>query len=198
MRPAAAALPSSVLTRTLSTAGGRPMASYSEKLRDPRWQRVRLEIMQRAQFRCERCSDGASTLNVHHVVYRPGADPWDYPDDDLACLCERCHQEEHEAIDRLRRFVRGSDNPTAIVELVEEYVLARFKEELELERVQQRIRYGDSSRIIEMITDGPEETIKRELRSLALVPLTEDVRQRSHFLIRQLSETRHQKSQQQA
>jgi 5-methylcytosine-specific restriction endonuclease McrA len=69
--------------------------TYAEKLRDPRWQRRRLEIMQRADFRCERCTDATSTLNVHHQTYRSGASPWDYADEDLECLCEHCHRAEH-------------------------------------------------------------------------------------------------------
>lgn len=68
--------------------------SYIEKLRDPRWQRKRLEIMQRANFACEACESTEKTLNVHHKLYRKGADPWDYADHELACLCEDCHATE--------------------------------------------------------------------------------------------------------
>lgn len=71
------------------------MASYSEKLRDPRWQRKRLEILSRADFKCERCSDDTVCLHVHHREYRPNADPWDYSNDELQCVCENCHSKEH-------------------------------------------------------------------------------------------------------
>jgi hypothetical protein len=73
------------------------MSSYSEKLRDPRWQRRRLEKLQAADFACEGCHDSESTLHVHHRLYRKGADPWDYDDNELAVLCEACHAEDHEA-----------------------------------------------------------------------------------------------------
>jgi hypothetical protein len=76
--------------------------TYSELLRDPRWQRRRLEIMQRAEFRCEQCADDSKTLNVHHRVYRKGALPWEYSDDELACLCETCHEAEHITRDAIR------------------------------------------------------------------------------------------------
>lgn len=33
------------------------MRSYLEKLRDPRWQRRRLEVFERAHFQCEACHD---------------------------------------------------------------------------------------------------------------------------------------------
>src|SRR5262245_15459330 len=72
------------------------MAKYSEKLRDPRWQRKRLEIMQRDNFACGYCSNGNVTLNVHHRWYVRGADPWDYPGEALVTLCEDCHKFEHD------------------------------------------------------------------------------------------------------
>ena len=30
---------------------------YSEKLKDPRWQKKRLEILERDNFRCQYCGD---------------------------------------------------------------------------------------------------------------------------------------------
>lgn len=71
------------------------MDSYSEKLRDPRWQRRRREILKLAGYCCERCLSVDPPLNVHHRQYRDGAEPWDYADDELECLCEECHEEEH-------------------------------------------------------------------------------------------------------
>lgn len=65
--------------------------TYSEKLRDPRWQKRRLEIMNLDEFTCRLCANNEKTLNVHHLIYRPGADPWDYPDNHLITLCESCH-----------------------------------------------------------------------------------------------------------
>jgi len=83
--------------------------THAEKLRDPRWQRRRLEVMQNAGFACERCADATETLNVHHVTYRKGADPWDYEDDDLRCLCQTCHRSEHAAVDGFRQLGRYVD-----------------------------------------------------------------------------------------
>lgn len=71
--------------------------SYAQKLRDPRWQRRRLEIMGRDKFACRMCGDSKSTLNVHHIFYTRGADPWDYPDTALVTTCEACHEELHAA-----------------------------------------------------------------------------------------------------
>ncbi len=52
---------------------------YRQERLDPRWQKKRLEIMQRDGFECRDCSDGKETLNVHHAYYIPGRKPWEYP-----------------------------------------------------------------------------------------------------------------------
>ncbi len=71
------------------------MASeYSQKLKDPRWQKKRLEILERDEWTCQKCFDSDSTLVVHHRRYLPNANPWDYPDDLLLTLCEDCHEGE--------------------------------------------------------------------------------------------------------
>ena len=40
---------------------------YSEKLRDPRWQKRRLEILERDAWQCQACLSTAKTLHVHHL-----------------------------------------------------------------------------------------------------------------------------------
>jgi hypothetical protein len=70
--------------------------SYSDDLRHPKWQRRRLEILSRAEFRCERCNADDRPLHVHHKRYVEGFQPWDYADEDLIALCEVCHQLEHD------------------------------------------------------------------------------------------------------
>ena len=66
--------------------------TYSEKLKDPRWQRRRLEVLEAAQWKCERCDAGNKTLHVHHNFYRSKTEPWEYPHHAFAALCEECHQ----------------------------------------------------------------------------------------------------------
>ena len=67
--------------------------NYSDLLKDPRWQKKRLQIMQRDNFQCQVCGDKKSTLNVHHVEY--GKTPWDVDDKGLITLCDKCHNEIH-------------------------------------------------------------------------------------------------------
>ena len=68
------------------------VGSYHDLLRHPKWQRKRLEIMQRAEFKCERCGARDPMLAIHHSYYEKGCPPWGYPDSSLHCLCERCHE----------------------------------------------------------------------------------------------------------
>lgn len=96
--------------------------TYAEQLRHPKWQRRRLEIMGRDEFRCTKCLADDKTLNVHHKLYRKGAAPWEYSDEELVTLCEDCHQAEHwERIDdvtlaRVSRALRL--NPWLIEEAI--------------------------------------------------------------------------------
>lgn len=66
--------------------------SYQNKLRDPRWQKKRLEIFQRDEFTCKRCGCQGKTLHVHHLDYYK--EPWDAPNTFLITLCELCHESE--------------------------------------------------------------------------------------------------------
>lgn len=66
------------------------MATYAEKLKDPRWQKKRLQIFERDQWKCTCCADTETTLNVHHKKYI-GENPWDTPEEFLITVCEKCH-----------------------------------------------------------------------------------------------------------
>lgn len=68
--------------------------TYQAQLRDPRWQKRRLEIMERDGFRCLRCGDERTTLNVHHLFYEKDVMAWEYPEWSLITLCEPHHAEE--------------------------------------------------------------------------------------------------------
>ena len=64
--------------------------SYKDKLLDPRWQKKRLKILERDDFKCQLCGDTETTLHIHHKKYVKG-DPWDSPDIYLITHCEHCH-----------------------------------------------------------------------------------------------------------
>jgi len=72
--------------------------AYSEMLKDPLWQRKRLEILERDDFKCKKCGNGKDTLHIHHRHYITGRKPWDYPENLLVTLCYKCHEEEESCV----------------------------------------------------------------------------------------------------
>lgn len=124
--------------------------NYSERLKDPRWQRKRLEILQRSDFSCEECGDTTKTLHVHHKIYRKGAQPWEYENHELQSLCVGCH----EAASDLRKRL---DSALALLDLSE------------LERA-----VGYVTTLAMFFGGGPKQTTllacDRESGNLALIP----------------------------
>lgn len=84
--------------------------SYADPLKDPRWQRKRLEVLQREGWKCEGCGDHTSTLHVHHRQYLKSRNPWDYPDDLLQVLCETCHSRISERRAALQSLIGQLDS----------------------------------------------------------------------------------------
>src|SRR5688572_22440051 len=66
--------------------------SYSDLLKDPRWQKKRLTILNRDEWLCTMCGNGQITLHVHHKKYIRGLKPWEYEDHYLTTLCVECHK----------------------------------------------------------------------------------------------------------
>jgi len=88
-------------------------STYSNLLKDPRWQKKRLEVMQRDNFSCTQCEDKTKTLNVHHIHYIRGNNPWEYPLSGLITLCENCHSSRRNNIGDdllLEMFNCGADD----------------------------------------------------------------------------------------
>ena len=67
--------------------------SYPELLQDPRWQRKRLEILERDGFECTNCGDTKASLHVHHQLY-DWRSPWEYENETLVTLCADCHKKQ--------------------------------------------------------------------------------------------------------
>ena len=83
-------------------------SNYSKSLLDPRWQRKRLEILQRDDFRCQSCFDSEITLHVHHCYYDKFKKPWDYESNSLLTLCSDCHEEESADFYEMKRFLSNA------------------------------------------------------------------------------------------
>lgn len=76
--------------------------TYAEKLKDPRWQKKRLEVLQASGFTCSLCGSSDRTLHVHHRYYIHGRMPWEYPGFCFQCLCFQCHESVPEFMDEQR------------------------------------------------------------------------------------------------
>lgn len=95
---------------------------YSDKLKDPRWQKKRLEILQRDDFSCRKCSDMSSTLHIHHKYYTKDVEPWDYKDDCFITLCDTCHL----LIEAFKKAGNCNINDFKILKLVGSYAPVLF------------------------------------------------------------------------
>jgi len=75
-------------------------SEYSKKLKDVRWQKMRLTVFERDDWTCRAWLCGRKegrehyTLQAHHRYYRRGAEPWDYAQESIITMCEECHQKE--------------------------------------------------------------------------------------------------------
>lgn len=111
---------------------------YEERLRDPRWQRNRLAILERANWSCEGCGTREVNLQIHHGYYERGLMPWEYPAEALYCLCDNCHEraEERKAEAQRELGLIAPWHQTHAIELLRElqFLLAAgaTKEDLEV------------------------------------------------------------------
>jgi 5-methylcytosine-specific restriction endonuclease McrA len=72
--------------------------TYAQKLKDPRWQKKRLEIFKRDRWTCQWCLSKVETLNVHHHKYTVDS-PWDEDPKNLVTVCAECHEIFHKVSD---------------------------------------------------------------------------------------------------
>ena len=72
--------------------------------RDPRWQKKRLEVLERAEWCCQWCGESERELQVHHGYYEGNKKPWDYEPVALFALCEDCHEEA----ERARKLIKSA------------------------------------------------------------------------------------------
>jgi hypothetical protein len=82
--------------------------TYQDQLKDPRWQKKRLRILNRDKFRCQVCGSKTKTLNIHHLVYKNGKKPWEYEDYHLLTVCQECHNEYDQKLDYLLKTYKNN------------------------------------------------------------------------------------------
>jgi hypothetical protein len=106
---------------------------WASAYKDSRWQKKRLEIMERDKWTCQGChgSLGCETLNVHHRHYEHGKNPWEYDDECLVTLCEDCHKtvtEERKEIMKCIGAVVCTDSLSEIKKIVQ--ILVDYQDHL--------------------------------------------------------------------
>lgn len=125
--------------------GNEQMSKYSDLLKHPKWQKKRLEIMNRDGFKCVECGDDENQLHVHHLVYRKGKKPWEYPEWELATLCEFCHTVEHDNMNQTKDNSVG-EFFSCSQSLVSDY----YELPLHLNEMTAHYRAGEKGRIISL------------------------------------------------
>jgi len=65
---------------------------YSKLLKDPRWIKKRNEILTRDSNTCQFCGANDRYMHVHHKNYQQGKMPWEYEDNELITICDKCHE----------------------------------------------------------------------------------------------------------
>lgn len=66
--------------------------------REHRWLEYRESVIRLHEGRCAECGRSRETgavLQVHHIKYRKGFSPWEYPVSDCIALCKGCHAAKH-------------------------------------------------------------------------------------------------------
>lgn len=137
---------------------------YIEKLKDPRWQKKRLEIFKRDGWACQVCYDDKATLHVHHRYYEAGKAPWEYPPEAFSTLCEECHLDEKNQRKRVndllikafrqRGFLSGD-----LIEIAEAFAYMKF--DLPTEVVTSVIKWVLSDTVFEDMCIGYFNSIRK-------------------------------------
>lgn len=78
-----------------------PYKLYLTYLQSRAWQRVRLKVLKRAGYKCEKCGY-AGKLEIHHLTYANLG--WERLKE-LMALCAICHTKEHH--DEYTRLVQA-------------------------------------------------------------------------------------------
>jgi 5-methylcytosine-specific restriction endonuclease McrA len=79
--------------------------TYADQLKSPKWQKKRLEILERDDFTCLACGNKEKQLHVHHGIYLKGKMAWEYENYTLHTLCFSCHEEAGPLIEELKNQI---------------------------------------------------------------------------------------------
>ena len=78
---------------------------YKDQLKHPKWQKKRLEILNRDEFTCQLCKSTEKTLHVHHLYYDYKKRLWEYKNETMVTLCEECHSFIHSKMPKFTKYL---------------------------------------------------------------------------------------------
>ena len=146
--------------------------SYAEKLKDPRWQKKRLEILEAAGWKCEflgvgLCNSGDNaTLHVHHKCYKRNTDPWDYPSFVYSVLCDDCHKWVQGAMEEVHLCIARNSNLFWLLDAIsrksKDKDTENFSRSLSV-AISLGVELGDVARIVEPLTSIAETSFTQGL-----------------------------------
>lgn len=84
--------------------------SYSEKLRSPKWQKLRLKVLERDEYTCQFCGNTEEELQVHHLAYEKGKDPGEEKIEDLITACAGCHAWAEGLLKATRKHMNNTES----------------------------------------------------------------------------------------
>lgn len=69
--------------------------SWEERYLHPKWRSRAQEIKRRDNHKCTNCGS-PEALEVHHKIYQPGFEVWEYSGEYLTTWCRTCHKSFHD------------------------------------------------------------------------------------------------------
>lgn len=94
---------------------------YEDRLRDPRWTNFANALKAERGNTCQICGENededGKAIEVHHLGYRDGVEPWEYEDREVLVICHECHQNIHHHADELWNAVLKIRNQWEIYEV---------------------------------------------------------------------------------
>lgn len=88
---------------------------YWKKLKNTRWQKKRLELLNAADFKCQSpfCfNDENAELHIHHRIYIKGKQPWEYEPWAYIVVCDKCHECYQNSMQAAAIILAKSENLT--------------------------------------------------------------------------------------
>lgn len=150
------------------------MSKYTDLLKDPRWQRKRLEIMNRDNWKCGICHDDSEMLVVHHKYYDKDKMPWQYPNKAYITLCFDCHNELHKDqkqlhSDIIEHFKRSEFSMEEVWEIAQAFKYLQLKDKSPARVVLALRVFLEDETNIENILTGVDKFSIEQLIQLAQV-----------------------------